>query len=379
MIKKNTDFINGYIEGYYGKLLNWDNRKRILKELKKLGFNSYFYCPKEDVEHRYNWKKHYSLKWLKNFKEFCDFAKKFEINIFAGISPGLSFNFDDYKQDFELLNYKANILIEYGANSIVLMFDDIPANFHDNNPKSKSEGAAHAKLANLLQKNVKNKVLLVPRIYADELIEDNNKYLRQLKKYLNKNISIFYCGRKVVADTNYKIELKAINTASNKIIIWDNLYANDYCPKKIYISPWFKRTKNTNFLVNLTGMVETDIFLLNIISLGIKDNFDPRWKIIIRKFKIPKHFRQIEDYFFTINKKFVTDYLKNYDEQLKACDYLLWKWKSPLSREWYPFLFGLKHDLQILNLDLNKERLVKTQTNPLSYFISKKLISEELE
>ena len=34
MIKKDTDFINGYIEGYYGKLLNWDNRKRILKELK---------------------------------------------------------------------------------------------------------------------------------------------------------------------------------------------------------------------------------------------------------------------------------------------------------------------------------------------------------
>ena len=36
-MKKNKDEINttGYIEGYYGKLLSWENRKLIVKSLQK--------------------------------------------------------------------------------------------------------------------------------------------------------------------------------------------------------------------------------------------------------------------------------------------------------------------------------------------------------
>ena len=33
----------GYIEGYYGKLLSWENRKLIVNSLKKNNMNTYFY------------------------------------------------------------------------------------------------------------------------------------------------------------------------------------------------------------------------------------------------------------------------------------------------------------------------------------------------
>ena len=46
-----------------------------------------------------------------------------------------------------------------------------------------------------------------------------------------------------------------------------------------------------------------------------------------------------------------------------------------LSREWYPFIFGLKQDLQISEKLLTSERKIKTQTAPLSEF----LIKGELE
>ena len=46
---------------------------------------------------------------------------------------------------------------------------------------------------------------------------------------------------------------------------------------------------------------------------------------------------------------------------IKAVDEMLWRWKSPLAREWYPFLFGLKHDLQIAR-QLAYRLAVKTQT-----------------
>ena len=51
---KNYNFnkIKGYIEGYYGRLLSWDQRRLIVKSLKKNKMNTYFYAPKEDEKHR---------------------------------------------------------------------------------------------------------------------------------------------------------------------------------------------------------------------------------------------------------------------------------------------------------------------------------------
>jgi hypothetical protein len=60
-------------------------------------------------------------------------------------------------------------------------------------------------------------------------------------------------------------------------------------------------------------------------------------------------------------------------KHIEALDFLLWKWKGELSREWYPYLFSLKHDLQLKLNILTYERLIKTQTIPLSEYVIKKL------
>ena len=68
--------VKGYIEGFYGKLLSWDDRIKILEALSKNNMNFYFYCPKEDIYHRQNWKTNYPNNWLKNFSKFCKIAKE---------------------------------------------------------------------------------------------------------------------------------------------------------------------------------------------------------------------------------------------------------------------------------------------------------------
>ena len=88
--------INGYIEGYYGRLLNWKSRKLIIKSLSKNKMNSYFYAPKEDENHRLNWRNEYSLEWRRHFRDFSTFSKKNNISIIAGIAPGLDFNFKKF-------------------------------------------------------------------------------------------------------------------------------------------------------------------------------------------------------------------------------------------------------------------------------------------
>ncbi len=75
-INKDKNNTTGYIEGYYGNLLSWENRKLIISSLKKNNMNTYFYAPKEDEYHRLNWRKKYDLDWRKSFRDFTKFSKK---------------------------------------------------------------------------------------------------------------------------------------------------------------------------------------------------------------------------------------------------------------------------------------------------------------
>ena len=132
----NTD-VNGYIEGYYGRLLDWKSRKLIIKSLSKNKMSTYFYAPKEDENHRLNWRKKYNSKWRNSFKNFTKFGKENNVNIIAGIAPGLNFNFKKINSaswekeslDFCLLLNKAKQLLDDGATSIALLLDDIPDDF----------------------------------------------------------------------------------------------------------------------------------------------------------------------------------------------------------------------------------------------------------
>ena len=118
---KNLNYkkVKGYIEGYYGKLLTWKERQEILDVLAKNNMNFYFYCPKEDINHRFNWRLEYTKKWLLNFHKFLKHAKKNKIEVIVGISPGLDFDFKSYakgnKKDIELLIKKLQIFLSYEA------------------------------------------------------------------------------------------------------------------------------------------------------------------------------------------------------------------------------------------------------------------------
>lgn len=360
--------INGYIEGYYGRLLKWSERHLIVKKLNKCNFNTYFYCPKEDIEHRLKWRNDYKTKWLTALKKFCLSAKNNNINVFVGISPGLDFNFITNHRDYKILINKAEMLKKYGASRVVLMFDDIKPLLTNTLNKKKSEGTLHAELANFLSKHLDETIFVVPRIYADELIENKNSYLKDFSKNLNNNIPIFYCGKKIVSDTNNKEELSSLlKHSSNRIIFWDNLYANDYCPMKVFLGPYWGRSHFNNTMINPTGMVETDLFLLDLIYSSISNgNIEDGWIKILKKYKIPYQYNIISEYFFPINYK-QNKKVKNYkfEDEVKALDFLLWKWKNSLSREWYQYMLILKQNLELFNGNFKYERINKIFPVPL--------------
>ena len=384
-MKKNKDENNtiGYIEGYYGKLLSWGKRKLIVNSLQKNNMNTYFYAPKEDVNHRLNWREKYDLNWRKSFRDFTKFSNRNNINVIAGIAPGLDFDFKKFNNkaknkkstDYTLLYNKSKQLLDDGANSIALLLDDIPEDFKNKFGDKISEGTSHGILANTLSKSLGKNIYFVPRIYADELINDEPNYLKDLSSVLNSKIKVFYCGRNVVSKTltNYS-KIKKI--LSNEIILWDNYYANDYCPRRFFIGPFLGRKNLNNIMINPTGLINTDLMILDIVASNKSNNlFINEWKKILKAHGVPIIFDKIKQYFF--KPDFGSDpllkTLSANTKHIEAIDFLLWKWKSDLSREWYPYLFSLKHDLQLKLNILTSERLIKTQTIPLSEYIIKKL------
>jgi hypothetical protein len=63
-------FLSGYVEGYYGRLLTFDERLGIARKLRQIGAGHYLYAPKEDLYHRRVWREPYPAAWKGEFRSF---------------------------------------------------------------------------------------------------------------------------------------------------------------------------------------------------------------------------------------------------------------------------------------------------------------------
>lgn len=379
----------GYLEGYYGRLLSWHDRRRIVDHLAALEFDTYFYAPKEDSCHRLRWREPYPDVWRKEFADFCRYAGDRGIKIVAGVAPGLDFDFDHLsprQSDFDLLLAKSRQLLVDGVTQLALLLDDIDEDFMQRSGRFSDEGTAHAELANELALAVDASLWVVPRVYAHEIAEEAPDYLPKFINQLHSQHTLVYCGTHTVAPEITVPDSLPTTASTHRLVFWDNLYANDYCPRRLFVGEWTDREYALNILLNPVGMIETDLLLLSIMSACERVSHDKTqptrarnglpseavnraWQSTCREAGVPEAFFQVAAFFSrpprpdnlrVVPMEYATEH------QLEALEYLLWKWKTPLSREWYPFLMSLKHDLLLAQDVLPVDRIVKTQSNPMA-------------
>ena len=121
-------------------------------------------------------------------------------------------------------------------------------------------------------------------------------------------------------------------------------------------------------MFNLTGYINTDLLIISIINSCLnKKNKIYNWKKIILKNKVPQNFFELIHFFDRPTYSYEEEIrnIKIPENIISNLDFLLWNWKSPLSLEWYKYLFKLKHDLEIFNNRINYNRILKTQTYPM--------------
>jgi hyaluronoglucosaminidase len=352
----------GYIEGYYGRMLSWDERSLILDEMRRLGLNTYLYAPKEDPFHRQEWRAPYPAAWRASFKAFVNHAQKNGIDVIAGMAPGLSFDYRSAKDYARLLN-KCSSFVKIGARSVCLLMDDIPAILPLPDKKTFSSlGEAHGKLLARLKTDLPSGVSLwfCPTVYADELAKhgsESRRYLPDLADAMPSSTIILWTGTRVISQNISAGALRQVNRLFNgNVCIWDNLYANDYCPQRLFIGPYQNRAHDIKkssggVLLNPTGLVHTDMFLLSLLA-AFRKGLDPRkaWKARVSEFPFAKELALVAPFmdlpFSVLSKKFFSaSPIEGCKAALKK---LIWEWKSPLQREWYPFLYMLDCDLTLI-------------------------------
>ena len=100
-------------------------------------------------------------------------------------------------------------------------------------------------------------------MYALELEFESPGYADQFSTHLNTGNVVFSCGKHIVTPSISEQDLAHYSDAGrHRVVAWDNLYANDYCPRRLFVGPWQGRSSMIEVMLNPTGLPATDALLL---------------------------------------------------------------------------------------------------------------------
>nr|XP_039262504.1 protein O-GlcNAcase-like [Styela clava] len=251
-------FMCGVVEGFYGRPWTTAQRKELFQRMKSMGMNTYLYGPKDDYKHRLYWRDLYSMDETALLKLLIDAATEQDILFIYAISPGLDMSFASDKE-VECLKSKLLQVQSLGCKAFALLFDDIdPILCAADKMQYASAASAQAGVTNQMYQLLGGpKFLFCPTEYCNSMaIPDvkNSLYLKTIGNELNKNISIMWTGPKVVSKHISVESIKELTeSVQRKIVIWDNIHANDYDPKRVFLGPY--KGRSTHLIPHLSGVL----------------------------------------------------------------------------------------------------------------------------
>ncbi|KAG8135720.1 hypothetical protein E2320_008720, partial [Naja naja] len=252
-------FLCGVVEGFYGRPWIMEQRKELFRRLQKWGLNTYLYAPKDDYKHRMFWREMYSVEEAEQLMTLIAAAQEYEIEFIYAISPGLDITFSNPKE-VSTLKRKLDQVSQFGCKCFALLFDDIDHNMCAAD-KEVFSSFAHA------QVSITNEIyqylgepetfLFCPTEYCGTFCYPNvaqSPYLRTVGEKLLLAIDVLWTGPKVVSKD---ISVESIEEVSKIIrrapVIWDNIHANDYDQKRLFLGPY--KGRSTELIPRLKGVL----------------------------------------------------------------------------------------------------------------------------
>lgn len=217
----------GIIEGFYGPLWSWRERKQLVQALEPHGYRFYLYAPKADAFLRRRWDEPFPQEAAEQMADFSSFCRKHGVRFGVGLSPFEIFNdFNDAAK--EALAAKLAFLDEIRIQELAILFDDM----HSDTPDL---AARQAEIIHwVAERSGAEQLTVCPSYYSDDPVLDRvfgerpAHYLEDLGKALDPSVRVFWTGEEVCSREISPGHLQRISEAlGRKPVLWDNYPVND--------------------------------------------------------------------------------------------------------------------------------------------------------
>ncbi|XP_050751418.1 protein O-GlcNAcase-like [Gymnogyps californianus] len=240
-------FLCGVVEGFYGRPWSMEQRKLLFQWLKRWGLNCYMYAPKDELKHRLLWREPYTEHEAAHMRSLIEAAQEQGVEFVFAISAGQDMVFSS-AGDRLLLQQKLRQVAAMGCHSFALLFDDIdPCMCQADRDVFPSLAQAQASVANEVYQELgqPSVFLFCPTEYCSSLCSPSPSqscYLLTIGQELLPGIGVIWTGPKVVSQELSATLLEEVEgVLRRRPIIWDNLYANDYDCRRVFLGPYTGR------------------------------------------------------------------------------------------------------------------------------------------
>lgn len=255
---RNRNMLCGVVEGFYGRPWTLEQRKDLFERMKKFGLNTYMYAPKDDSKHRAYWRELYTVEEAEHLTNLIQAAKENSVTFYYALSPGLDITYSSTKE-ISCLKRKLEQVAQFGCGAFALLFDDIEPEISETD-KEVFQSFAHAQVSitnEVYQELNFPRFIFCPTEYcAARAVPNvqNSEYLNTIGLKLMPGIDIMWTGNKVVSKI---ITVQSIQELTEVLrrppVIWDNLHANDYDQKRLFLGPYSGRS--TDLVPYLRGVL----------------------------------------------------------------------------------------------------------------------------
>lgn len=240
----------GVVEGFYGRPWSAVQRRELFDWLKTSGLNAYMYAPKDDARHRAVWRERYDAREAAELGALVRDCRRRGVRFIYAISPGLDLRYAA-PADLEALRSKLKQVHGLGVRDFAVLFDDInPELSAEDQSRFGSPAAAQAHVANAVLGWVRDwtrggKLLFCPTEYCGRFARPNvaeSPYLRTLGERLAPEIEVLWTGPEIISEVIPVDSIRELRwVLRRRPMLWDNLHANDYDMRRLYLGPYAGR------------------------------------------------------------------------------------------------------------------------------------------
>ena len=239
----------GVVEGFYGRPWTCEQRSELCDWMGNSGLNSYLYSPKDDTKHRLYWYAPYTRAEARDLARLIEQCQRHGLRFIYGLAPGFRADFTQQVMERHLRR-KIDQLVSLGCRSFALLFDDIPPEGSVENLKRYGSWAGahitwtHSVRERLLATHPEVQLLFCPTPYCGAMsgAVRKNEYLLEVGECLSADVEVFWTGRDIVSERITVPEIRELaNVIRRRPVLWDNLYANDYDLRRLYLGPYAGR------------------------------------------------------------------------------------------------------------------------------------------